>query len=758
MFHVLCFIFSVYNQIMKKNFPHYIREIFDDFFEMSFNLFIFLPYFFSALPLMRTLFAPWKNLAAKREKVEFSFQEMISVFSFNLISRIIGCVMRISILVFYLLMQTLYGLSLPILFLYFILSLPLRFLIYSITESEEQKKLRFHDQFVKTHLLDQTHAAMVDQWFEWYFQNYYTRQKWWKLSGLFSIPPLARDWAVGYTPTLDRYAEELTDSSYQARIKAAINRKQEILQIERTLSKNEEANVVIVGEEGVGKHTVIDALAKKIYEGRINPLLMYKRVLKLNMESILSQSTDQKQREYLLETLLDEASQAKNIILMIENLDKYTSSAPNKVDLTLILEKYGKKSALQFIATTTPFFYQTFIFPNEKIRRIFTKIDVNEIGKEEATTIILHAIPALENRYGLVIPYETAQNALEKSEFYITYIPFPEKTLDLLENACIHTVENRRTKDALILNPEIIDTVLTEKTHIPTTLTDTLRQSLLHLEERLSESIIQQKTAVKKLSDALSRSFVQLGKRKKPLASFLFLGPTGVGKTETAKALARLFFGGESNLIRFDMSLYQTKEEIPHLVGSADGSQVGLLTKALRENPYALLLLDEIEKADKDLLNIFLTLLDEGYFTDGMGSRVDCKNFIVIATSNAASDRLYQQTTSENSLIDYLIENRIFSPEFLNRFDGIIAFDPLSPEAMVQIAKQMIQSIADNLHKLYGITVQVSDTTIADIVKKNIQPKFGARNLQRLITEELESNISKLILENKIQKGQSLML
>lgn len=743
---------------MKKNFSPYLKEIFDDFFEMTFNLFIFLPYFFSALPLMRTLFTPWKNLVTKREKVEFSFQEMISVFSFNLISRIIGCVMRISILVFYLFIQTLYSFSLPVLFLYFLFSIPIRFLIYSVSETEEQKKQRLHDWFVKTHLLDPTHTAAVDQWFTWYFQHSYARQKWWKFSNLFSIPPLARDWAVGYTPTLDRYAEELTDASYQTHIKAAVNRKEEILQIERTLSKNEEANVIIAGEEGVGKHTVIDALAKKIYEGNINPLLMYKRILKLNLEAILSQTTDQKQREYLLETLLEEASQAKNIILMIENLEKYTSSAPNKVDLTGILERYGKKSTLQFIATTTPHLYETFIFPNEKIRRIFTKIDVKEVGEEEAHIIVLQAIPSLENRYNLIIPYETARNALEKSEFYITYIPFPEKTLDLLEHACIRAVENRKTKDALIVLPEIIDHVLTEKTHIPTTLTDTLKQSLLRLEEQLRASIIQQDAAMKKLSDALSRSFIQLGKRKKPLASFLFLGPTGVGKTETAKALARLFFGNESYLVRFDMSLYQTKEGIPHLIGSPDGSHAGLLTKTLRENPYAVLLLDELEKADKDLLNIFLTLLDEGYITDAMGSRVDCKNFIVIATSNAGSDLLYRQTSSNTNLIDYLIEQHLFSPEFLNRFDGVIAFEPLQKDAMIRIAKQMVRSTADNLRKLHGITVQVSDETIASIVENNTQPQFGARNLQRLITEELESKVSRLILENKIQKGQTIVL
>ena len=210
-----------------------------------------------------------------------------------------------------------------------------------------------------------------------------------------------------------------------------------------------------------------------------------------------------------------------------------------------------------------------------------------------------------------------------------------------MDSICVYCKEKKLPQ----VNPELVDKILTEKTHIPTRLTDQLKEKLVNLESLLSSRIVQQKEAIDQLSSAIRRSFLLIGKRKKPLASFLFLGPTGVGKTETAKTIAQLFFGSQEYLIRFDMSLYQTKEDIHNLIGSLDSGKPGLLTSAIREKPYGVLLLDEIEKADRNLINIFLTLTDEGYFVDGFGKRVDAKNLVVIATSNAGGQMLYSLNT-----------------------------------------------------------------------------------------------------------------
>lgn len=750
---------------MKKDLSAYIKKHTQDFFESVFNMFLFFPYFFSFSPLLSTLFLPWKNIIARKTQRGFSFSEWAGRTFFNLISSLIGFTMRVSIILFYLLFQSLYTALIPFFIAGYFITLPLAVLKFSLEKTDEEKKAILKAAFLKTHCLKEENAPAVAEWFESFYLQHVQKKAWWKLENLFTIPPLGRDWAVGYTPILDEFAEDLTSAAYQSRIRNVIGRKNEIKQVEQILIKNEEANVLIVGEEGVGKHTIVDALAKRIYEGQTVSLLAYKRVLKPNMEKILTTFTDQQQRESFLEGLFSEAAEARNVILVIENLDKYVAFGQGRIDLSLPVEKYGKTSTIQFIGISTPFFYQRFIFSNDKINRIFSKIDVAEISADEARKTLMEVAYMYEGRNNVLIPYETILDTIDKSEFYITAIPFPEKAFNLLDLACAHFNQTRKNENKVppVIMPAEIDTVLSEKTHIPTRLTDDMRKKLVDLEKLLGGRVIQQDEAIGKLASAMRRSFILLGKRKKPLASFLFLGPTGVGKTETAKALADIFFGDNKYLVRFDMSLYQSLDDIKTLIGSIESGAPGLLSRAIRENPFAVLLLDEIEKANKDLLNIFLTLTDEGYFTDGFGKRVDCKNLIVIATSNAGADFIYQQQTGaatdeQSDLVSYLVAKHLFSPEFLNRFDGVVVYRPVTEQSILLLARTMIGRIEETIFKLYKVRIQVSDDTLHMVVKKGYNPAFGARNLERVITQELEDKIAKLILEQKVQEGGTVML
>lgn len=728
---------------MHKSFFYFIKKNINNLFEAYVNLFLFFPYFFSIGPLLKTLFSPWKNLVSHNKKPGFSLEATLEDISLNTISCGIGFLMRLSMIVFFILLEAVYFITIPFIFILYIFLLPLLYLNYLLGKTDEEKKVILKKDFIARHLLKPENLSIVEQWFEWYYKELFTKTAWWKKENLFSLPPLARDWAVGFTPIVNQYSEEIISFNHP-KFKNIVDRQKEITSIEQVLTKSGETNVVIVGEEGVGKHTVIDALAKKIYEGKTASSLAYKRLLKLNLEKILTQFIDQKQREDFLEDLFVEAATAKNIILMIENLDKYVADGPGRIDLTTVLEKYAKYNTVQFIGTTTPFFYQKFIFNNEKISRLFTKIDIHEVSENEAMEILLETAPYFEEKNRLFIPYETIKNTVEKSEFYITHIPFPEKAIDLLDSACSYFHLHRKTdkKEIIpVLLPDLIDTVLSEKTHIPTRLTEEMKQKLVGLETLLSQQVLYQEEAMEKLSAAIRRSFILLGKRKKPLASFLFLGSTGVGKTETAKALSRIFFGNEKYLVRFDMSLYQSKGDIPRLIGSIETNNPGLLSNAIRENPYAVLLLDEIEKADKDLINIFLTLLDEGYVTDGFGKKIDCKNLIVIATSNAGDD--YQ---------------KYFAPEFLNRFDGVITYHLLTSQLLGVLAKKMIAKVIETLYKLHHVKIIVSEATIQNIIDKNTQTEYGARNLERTISQELENKISKLILENRVKEGDTIQL
>jgi ATP-dependent Clp protease ATP-binding subunit ClpC len=768
---------------MKKDIRLYTKRAVHGYFESIITLIFFFPYFFSFIPLLKTLFYPWKHIVTKKEIRGFSLTEYFNRLLLNVMSSLIGATMRFSLLSFCFFFEIGYILSLPfITCIYFCVYLPFQIGIYLLIPTDEEIKEKEKRSFLTYHCLKQENINVVSEWFEEQWKNKILSQKWWDKKTLFSYPPLARDWAVGYTPTLDAYVEDLTDVAYQSTMHHIVGRKNELAQMQEVLTKSEEANIILVGEEGVGKRTVVDALARLIYEGQTGKDLAYKRILKLNMEKILTTFTDLKQRELFFEELLEEATEAKSVILLLENIDAYCSSGEGRIDLTVSLEKFAKHPTLQFIGITTPFFYQRFIFPNEKINRLFTRVDVKEISKQDALATILHIIPTFEQKYLVSIPYETAWAVIEKSEFYITYIPFPEKAIELLDQTVAHyNTEKKKVKSALIL-PEYVDIVLSEKTHIPTRLTTDMRTKLLQLEALLQERVLFQTNAISALSSALRRSFILLGKRKKPLATFLFLGPTGVGKTETAKALASLFFNNESYLTRFDMSLYQSKEDIKTLIGSLEAGLSGLLTQAIREKPYTVLLLDELEKAHPDLLNIFLTVIDEGYFTDGFGKRVDCKNLIIIGTSNAGADYMYKQqqlirkisqvaigsidsqaegvgqNLSQEQLIDYLIQNKVYSPEFLNRFDGVVMFDPISDSTLLVLAKKMSSSIQNTIYSLYKISIVVKDETLIEIIKKHYNPTFGARNLEHVVTQEIEDKIAILLLENKIGEGQTLTL
>ncbi len=786
---------------MKKDIKPYARQVLYDYFEAVYALIFFFPYFFSFTPLLKTLFYPWKHIITKKETRGFSFSEYGNRLLLNTISSVIGASMRLSLISFCILFEGIYILFLPFLTIIFMcVVLPIRLVIFLIEPTQEEIKDKARQAFLSSHCLKKENGLIVNEWFETLWHKRMLEQKWWDNKHLFSYPPLARDWAAGYTPTLDRFAEDLTNSVYQSTMRHIVGRKNELSEMQEILSKSEEANIILVGEEGVGKRTVVDGIARLIYEGQTGKILAYKRILKLNMEKILTAFTDMKERELFFEELLGEAVEAQNVILLIENMDKYCSSGEGRIDLTTPLEKYAMHSAIQFIGITTPFFFQRFIFTNEKINRLFTKVDVKEISKQEALTTILHSIPQFENNYSLAIPYETAQVVVEKSEFYITYIPFPEKAIELLDQAAAYVTtrikKNPITKITLLL-PEYVDAVLSEKTHIPTSLTDEMRSKLLQLEMLLEERVVFQTNALSQLAAAIRRSFILLGKRKKPLATFLFLGPTGVGKTETAKALAHIFFGSDSYLVRFDMSLYQSQDDIKTLVGSLESGLPGLMSAAIREKPYAVLLLDELEKAHPDLINIFLTVIDEGYFTDGFGKRVDCKNLIIVGTSNAGADYIYKQqeimgkldaiaigdsdggiptraqsdenrgalaggnpkqNLSQFPLIDYLVQNKIYSPEFLNRFDGVVVYNPISNDALLVLAKKMSNSIQETILSLYQIKITVKDETLIEIIKKHYNPQFGARNLEHIVTQEIENKIATLLLEKKIGEGSALSL
>lgn len=710
---------------------------------------IYLPHTFATKELLTTLFLPWKGIVFQKKQRGFSFQDEFNIWIANAIGIGIGFSVRISVLVIFIIFELLFMLSLPIVIISYTFLQPVQILLGTNKLDPKEKRSKMLEQFISKHVIDNSYINSATEWFNKEYDEYLKKFEWWTKENLTSGKPFASGWSNGFTPILDEY------TTFIPRSNVIIGRINEQKELEAALIKQSGANALLVGEDGIGKKTIITLFSDYINTEEAHELIRYKRVIIIDIDKILSSVEEQKQREAIFETILFEAQKSHDVILVIPNIQNYLHTSETTVDLSLVLTKFAQIKDIHIIGLTTPLGYEQYVSKQVSLHNMFSKINVTELSKSDTQTILEKEALVLENTYKQIITIDAIEEVIEKAGFYITNGFFPKKALMVLENICVNNAKNN---EHTVITPHMIDTEISKITQAPTELTTEIKHDLINLEDQLSKKVIGQDTASREVASALRRSYMLLGKRKKPLASFLFLGPTGVGKTETAKALATIMFDNKEAFLRFDMSTFQSKEDIPKLIGDNTKNSPGLLTTAIAEHPYGILLLDELEKAHKDLFNLFLTILDEGYLVDGFGSHVDCKNLIIIATSNAGIDFIYKKQ-SENSIItsdeltQILIDEKYFAPEFLNRFDGIIAFNPLSNESAHIIAKNMIQSISHDIAENHNITLKVKDETIKEIVTHNFNAKYGARNLDRALRLSIEDTVAKHILEGSIQSG-----
>jgi len=706
------------------------------------NIFIFLPHYFNVKVHFAHLFSPWKRMVAVRREKGFSWESCLNVLSTNLVSRAIGFFMRSFVLILFAITFLIaLVLLVPIWIAAVFLTTPFIYL-FNLLFPYETRKNQARKAFIKSHALDPKNIPSVTAWFETAWKEKEQAKNILALENLRQIPPLGRDWHFGFTPTLDDYSQDLTSPLTYKEI--LLDRETEIAKIEQAFSKSQNANVLLVGDEGVGKHTIVDGLAQKLYSGKTVPALLNYRMVELNMEKILSQRHGYEEKITLIEALLSEAASAKNIIVVISDFHKYVSNNLAG-DFSSVWEKYASHLQIRLLGITTPFYYQQLLFRNDKLNNLLNKVVVEEPAPQKALDILLKKALLFEKHYRLIIPFEALTAVIERCQYYITHIPFPEKAINLLDDVCLKAKGK--------VTPELVDEVLSEKTKLPVgVLSSHLKDKLLNLEKLLSRRIFGQTEAVAEIAKAIRRSYIE-ERRKKPLVSLLFLGPTGVGKTETAKTLARIFFNNEKSLLRFDMSFYQNKEDLLDLLGSLDKDQPGLLANTIREKPHSVLLIDEIEKAHKDILNVFLTLLDEGYLVDGLGERVDCKNLMVIATSNAASKQILAWIKQGKSLKELetlvreqVVEQGIFTPEWLNRFDKLLVFAPLKIETAYEIGYKIAQDLTQRYLEQKNLQITATPEELENWIKAAYKIESGAREIERVIRENMADKASREIL------------
>lgn len=577
----------------------------------------------------------------------------------------------------------------------------------------------------------------------------------WSKKELGRTPGVAKDFGFGYTYTLDMYSHEIA-SNLEAL--ALASRKRSIDAIESILSKSGEANVLLVGKEGIGKDTLLEGLATRIYRGLVPPALEYKRMVRLDIDSIIAAAKTKGLFEEQMARVLHEAMGAGNIILVIDDLPHAIESASSiGSDFISIAENAVSGASLQVVALADPYGYHKTLEPQGKIQSLFSKIDIEEPSEQEVVIILEEVVAELERKSRAIFSYQSLVRISEIASRFIQTGAMPEKAINLADEVYA-SVSGKKE----IISSEDVDMFASQKLRIPFgEAKSEEKDTLLGLEDLLHERVINQKEAIHTIADTMRRARAGIRNQKRPIGSFLFLGPTGVGKTESAKALASVYFRGEDRMIRFDMSEFQGEEGIKKMLGSFGSSEPGMLASAARDNPFALYLFDEIEKASREVLNLFLQILEEGFFSDAKGDRISMRETIMIATSNAGASRMWELVRAgkdpsevKKEVVDVIQREGIISPELLNRFDGIVIFHSLSQEQLGEVARLLLEELKGRLAEK-DIGLEISDELIARVVEIGFDPTFGARPMRRAIADRVESYLAKKMLSGELKRGDT---
>jgi ATP-dependent Clp protease ATP-binding subunit ClpC len=585
-----------------------------------------------------------------------------------------------------------------------------------------------------------------------------------KLARLKPGSAMNKSYTAVATPILNRFSSDLTLKAKYNQFELCVGREKELSAIFQAWQSGH-AGTILVGEYGVGKRTIIEGLAQLMVKEELPKFLQDKRLLELNVSKIISGVSASEASQRLL-TCIYEVNRAQNIILFIENLENLSgisSGSKESLELTEVLADALEKRALYFIGSITRSNYANYI-ENSALGNILSTVGVAEPSIDQAICMTESKISRLEARYGIYFSYKAVSKAVKITDKYIQNKFLPEKAINLIKKAAGQVYQRcQSTGKNCMCTEDDISRIISEELGIPfDKISQDETNKLINLEKYIHKRLIGQEEAVKAVANSLRRSRTQIRESDRPIANFLFLGPTGVGKTELAKAVSDIYFGDERYMIRLDMSEYQHPDSVKKMIGDSDGT-LGYLTEAVRKKPFSLILFDEIEKAHPDILNLFLQMMDDGRLTDGQGRTISFSSSIIIATSNAGALYIQEAVKKEvdiNIIKEALIDehlNKVLRPELINRFDGVIVFKPLSPEHVLAICKLMINKIGKRLEKK-GIYIDYAETGVEKLAKQGYDPKFGARPLRRLLQDKVENEVANLLLQNKIRRRDTVYI
>jgi ATP-dependent Clp protease ATP-binding subunit ClpC len=599
-------------------------------------------------------------------------------------------------------------------------------------------------EWLLTQQVQPTDILAATDWVVYEVERQARRERWWSAERLLAVRPLASDWAYGGTYRLEHYSQDL---SQQVVAGGELALPADLLnKIKNVLTRHSEANVILVGEQSM----LLAALAGLAQAWPQYHVLFFQPTL---LFATFKEKTDIEQE---LMRLGQEVTVAGNVVWAIDDLPGFiTEAASRDINLENVLAPY-LAGAVPIIALADVASFHQRIEADPAWLPHFEQVAIPELPVTTLITLLRERVLQVEEREKIFFTYPAVLALFQAAEQYFTAETAHEKVDDLLQEVVPWLHARRVTW----VSKQDVLSFITSKTDIPLgEIGADEKDKLIHLEERLRERIVGQEKAVVAISNALRRSRTGLRTPNKPIGSFLFLGPTGVGKTETAKALASVFFGDEKKLLRLDMSEYQSGEALERLIGSFTNSRPGILANLLREHPYGVVLIDEFEKADRNVLNLFLQILDEGFFSDMMGKRVNARNIIFIATSNAGADLIWDlvgtgkdPAQARDQVIDHLVTNNFYKPELLNRFDDLIIFHPLGTAELTQVATLLLARLNQRL-RAQGVELLVSSALLEYIVSGGSNRLFGARPMLRFIQDNIEQAIAKAIIAGQVKAG-----
>lgn len=587
---------------------------------------------------------------------------------------------------------------------------------------------------------------------EWKLRN---TERWWSRSSLSRIRSIGRNWSYGKTYEIEKFGHQIiSDQTYRNLGEKWRIHSENLVKVENILVKNRGANVSLISPTTEIGLELVASLGRLINTGKCLHSLENKRIFVLDINLLISSNSIRQDFEHNFMKILAQAIRAGNIILIIPRFDSFLDESERlDVDMAAILSEVLESDKMQLITISSTTGFHEIIEPNNDLMQHFEKMVIEDLDINSGLSVLKEKSIYFENKYDIYFTFQSLYAISAAANRFFSTSTYSDKIIDLLEEISSTTSQSGKK----MVNIDDVSKLVTTKTGIPQgTISEEERQKLQNLESILHKRVIGQDEAINSIADSMRRARSGITNQNRPIGSFLFIGPTGVGKTETTKALAESFFGDEQKIIRFDMSEYNN-----------DNSSINFLqnlSEKISNQQYGVLLLDELEKTTSKVMDLLLQIIDEGYFTDNRGKKINTRNTIIIATSNADSGLIYKETQKgkniidlKQKIIDQIIEEKIFKPELLNRFDGVILFHSLNKDHLRKIAVLMLRKLNNRLSSR-GLTIEVTSDLVDYLVESGFDPLFGARSMNRIIQDQVEKIIADGIVSGQLTSGMIIKL